>query len=192
MTEKQRCPWLNLRNSEYVEYHDQEWGVPVHNDQKHFELLCLEGAQAGLSWETILKKRITYQEVFKNFDPYVVSKFSDDYLNKILKNPGIVRNKLKVFSVRKNARAFLAIQKEFGSFDEYIWAFSERKIIYNKFKSLDQYPAKTPLSEVISKDLKKRGFSFVGPTIIYAYLQASGIVNDHSTNCFLSPLNKIR
>lgn len=180
---KNRCPWAGQKDF-YIKYHDKEWGIPVHNDRLHFEMLCLEGAQAGLSWETILKKRENYKKLFANFDPLKVSRFSDKSLKKILENPGIVRNRLKVFSVRQNAKVFLEIQKEFNSFDKYIWKFVNNKSIKNKWKSMKEIPTKTKESDSISKDLKKRGMNFVGSTIIYAYMQATGLVNDHVTSCF--------
>lgn len=183
---KKRCVWLKEGNELYVEYHDNEWGRPVHDDNKHFEMISLEGAQAGLSWETILKKRKRYQEVFSGFDPKKVARFSQSKIEKLLLDAGIVRNRLKVESTVSNAKEFLKIQKEFGSFDKYIWAFVEGKPIINKFKKLSDYPSKTELSDKISKDLKKRGFRFVGSTIIYAYMQAAGLVQDHSVGCYLS------
>jgi len=185
MKNKNRCFWLNIKNPLYVAYHDQEWGRPVHNDIRHFEMITLEGAQAGLSWETVLKKRENYRKLFMGFDPLKVSKFSDKKIEKLLLDPGIIRNRLKVESTVSNAKAFLEIQKEFLSFDKYIWSFTKGKTIFNHFESRKDYPSKTELSDVISKDLKKRGFRFVGSTIIYAYLQACGIVQDHSKECFL-------
>lgn len=184
MSEIKRCAWLNLKNEDYITYHDEEWGVPVYDDQKLFEMLILEGAQAGLSWETVLKKREGYRKAFKGFDIDLLSTIDDEYLEGQLQNPEIIRNRLKVFSVRKNAIAFLAIQKEFGSFSDYLWGFVDGKPMINSPKTLSDVPAKTPLSDAISKDLKKRGMSFVGSTIIYAYLQAAGLVNDHTTDCF--------
>ena len=156
----------------------------MHEDQKHFELLSLEGAQAGLSWETVLKKRDRYRKVFKGFDPCKVARLRDSTLEKLLLDPGIIRNRLKVYSTRDNAKAFLEIQNEFGSFDDYIWEFVNGKVVRNRPRTLNDYPAKTPLSDKISKDLKKRGFRFVGSTIVYAYLQAAGLVDDHSESCF--------
>ncbi len=185
-TSKQRCPWVNLNNYEYVLYHDHEWGKPVHDDRLLFEMLILEGAQAGLSWETVLKKRARYQEVFANFDPSKVAKFTPKKAATILQDPGIIRNRLKVASTISNAAAFLKVQKEWGSFAKYLWHFVDNKPIVNHFASLKDYPSKTPLSDRISKDLKKRGFRFVGSTIIYAYLQAVGLVNDHTFDCFKS------
>lgn len=183
---KKRCAWLNLTNPLYVEYHDKEWGVPIHDDIKLFEMLILEGAQAGLSWETVLNKRYHYQKVFLGFDPKKVARFSSRKIEALLLDPGIVRNRLKVESAVQNAKAFLAIQEEFGSFDYYIWQYVNFKPQENHFKSLAEYPKNTTLSDRISKDLKKRGFKFVGSTIIYAYLQAIGILNEHTSDCWLS------
>ena len=185
MTPK-RCSWVDLNNPLYVEYHDNEWGVPVHNDDKLFEMLILEGAQAGLSWATVLKKREAYRKLFLNFDPKKIAEFSDLDLERILEDASIIRNRLKIFSVRQNAKVFLQIQSEYGSFDEYIWKWTARKQIKNKWKSLSELPSKTPLSDLISKDLKKRGMNFVGSTIIYAYMQAIGIVDDHFQDCWKS------
>lgn len=179
-----RCPWVNLSNPIYIDYHDLEWGVPVHDDVRHFYMLTLEGAQAGLNWETILKKREHYVKCFAEFQVNKIAKFSGKKVEKILTNPGIIRNRLKVESVIKNAKAFLAIQKEYGSFDNYIWGFVDYKPIVNDYKNKNDYPSKTTLSDTISKDLKKKGFSFVGSTIVYAFMQAIGLVNDHSVNCF--------
>ena len=181
---KKRCPWLRPTNAEYVEYHDKEWGVPVHDDRLLFEMLILEGAQAGLSWETILKKRAEYKKVFKNFDPKKVAKMTAADQKKLMQNPGIVRNRLKIDSTITNAKAFLEVQKEFGSFDKYLWAFVDGKPIQNKFKKMGDYPSRSEVSDRISIDLKKRGFRFVGTTIIYAYMQAVGLTNDHSVDCF--------
>lgn len=184
MKNLERCGWVPKNNPEYQKYHDEEWGVAVHDDRKLFEMLVLEGAQAGLSWEIVLKKREGYREAFKNFDVNKISKMSDEDLEKLIKNPNIIRHKLKIFSVRKNALAFIKIQEGFGSFDNYIWSFIDNNPIINHIKSLDEIPTKTELSDKISKDLKKRGMSFVGSTIMYAYMQAIGIVNDHTTTCF--------
>jgi DNA-3-methyladenine glycosylase I len=181
---KKRCFWANPNNKEYIDYHDNEWGVPVYDDIKHFEMLSLEGAQAGLSWETILKKRDGYIKLFKGFDPKVVEEFSDEELEQILQNPKIVRNRLKVFSVRNNAKLFIDIQNQYGSFNSYIWGFTEGKQIINLPSDMSEIKSKTDLSDIISKDLKKRGFKFVGSTIIYAYLQAVGIIDDHTKECF--------
>ena len=170
----------------YAQYHDDEWGIEEHDDQMLFEMLILEGAQAGLSWETILKKREGYRKAFCNFDPTKVAKMKDAKLDALMNNAGIVRNRLKIYSVRKNAIAFLKIQKEFGSFDEYLWSYVDHKPIVNRFKSFEDVPTKTEISDAISKDLKKRGMSFVGSTIIYAYMQAVGMVNDHLKKCWCS------
>lgn len=181
--EKERCSWC-LKFDQYIQYHDEEWGVPVHDDRTHFEFLILEGAQAGLSWSTILKKREGYRKVFANFDPMKVAKFTDKKLETLLLNPAIVRNRLKVFAAVNNAKRFLEIQKEFGSFDFYIWSFVGHKPIQNKRKSLKEVPATTKESDALSKDLIKRGFKFVGSTVIYAHMQACGLVNDHVDSCF--------
>ena len=180
-----RCPWVGQNNPLYESYHDTEWGVPVHDDQKHFEMLILEGAQAGLNWETILKRREGYREAFKQFDPVTCANLSDAYLERLLTNPNIVRNRLKVFSARQNARVFITIQKEFGSFDAYVWQFVQYQPKINRLKSLQEVPALTKESNALSKDLKKRGMSFVGSTIMYAYMQAVGMVDDHIKECFL-------
>ena len=180
---KIRCDWAGS-DPIYIKYHDKEWGVPVHNDRKLFEMLILEGAQAGLSWITILKKRENYKKAFDNFEAELVAKYKTPKINKLLNDEGIVRNKLKVNSAVTNAKAFLLIQKEFGSFDKYIWSFVNGKPIKNKWKKLKELPTHTPLSDRISKDLKKRGFKFVGSTICYSFMQAVGIINDHLTNCF--------
>jgi DNA-3-methyladenine glycosylase I len=178
-----RCDWCGTEPI-YVDYHDKEWGVPVHDDRMHFEMIILDGAQAGLSWITILKRRDSYREAFDNFDAVKVSRYDDKKVEKLLTNPGIIRNRLKVNSAVKNAQAFLKIQEEFGSFDDYIWQFVNHKTIQNKWKKMSELPAKTAESDAMSKDLKKRGFSFVGSTICYAYMQAAGMINDHITNCF--------
>ncbi len=177
-----RCGWSegNLYNA----YHDTEWGVPVHDDQTFFEFLILEGAQAGLSWITILKKREAYLEAFDGFDPEKVAAYDDAKVEKLLQNAGIIRNRLKVKSAVQNAKAFLAVQKEYGSFDKFIWSYVDGKPIVGHWTSLNQVPAKTDLSDNISKDLKKKGFTFVGSTIVYSFLQATGIVMDHITSCF--------
>ncbi|ARN72781.1 DNA-3-methyladenine glycosylase I [Oceanicoccus sagamiensis] len=190
MTTIQRCNWCG-DDPIYQHYHDHEWGVPVYDDQTLFEFLTLEGAQAGLSWITILKKREGYRKAFANFEVEKVARFSDKKLEKLLLNPEIVRNRLKVFSTRKNAQAFIKVQKEFGSFSDYIWGFIDGQPIQNNWKNMSQVPATTAESDKISKDLKKRGFSFVGSTIIYAHMQATGMVNDHITGCYRhKPLKK--
>ncbi len=178
-----RCSWCE-GNEQYIEYHDKDWGVPVHDDNKHFEFLILEGAQAGLSWLTILKRRDNYRKVYDGFDPSIVAQYDEMKIQTLLKDPGIIRNKLKVRASVNNAKLFLDIQKEFGSFNKYIWGFTNAKIIKNSWRNLSEVPAKTELSDKISADLKKRGFKFTGSTIIYAHLQAAGIVNDHLTDCF--------
>ncbi len=177
-----RCGWA--RNDLAIHYHDTEWGVPLHDDRGLFEFLILEGAQAGLSWDTILAKRENYRKAFDNFDAAKVAKYSDAKCAKLLENPGIIRNRLKIASSVSNAKAFLAVQKEFGSFDAYIWSFVGGKPIDGKRKELGDVPAKTEISDAMSKDLKKRGFNFVGSTIMYAFMQATGMVNDHVTSCF--------
>ncbi len=166
------------------DYHDKEWGVPVHDDRLLFEFLTLEGAQAGLSWSTILKKRDNYRQVFANFDPVKVARFTKSKVENLLKDPGIVRNRLKVESTVSNAKGFLKVQKEFGSFDAYIWKFVGSRQMQNRWKSLKNLPAETDESCAMSKDLRRRGFRFVGPTICYAFMQATGLVNDHETTCF--------
>ncbi|MFD1002303.1 DNA-3-methyladenine glycosylase I [Ohtaekwangia kribbensis] len=183
MKEKVRCPWC-LGFDQYIEYHDNEWGVPVYDDRVHFEFLILEGAQAGLSWSTILKKREGYGKAFADFDPVKVSKFTEARLEKILQDPGIVRNKLKVYAAVNNAKRFLEVQKEFGTFSDYIWGFVDGKPIVNKRKSLSEVPATTKESDALSKDLIKRGFKFVGSTVMYAHMQACGLVNDHLVDCW--------
>ncbi len=178
-----RCSWANPKNALYLRYHDEEWGVPLHDDRMHFEMLILEGAQAGLSWETILNKREGYRKAFAAFDPAKVARFSDAKLNKLLEDPSIVRNRLKVFAARGNAHAFLEIQKEFGSFDAFIWGFVDGKVVRNRWRRLDQVPANTPASDALAKELKRRGCKFVGSTVCYAHMQAAGLVNDHLIDC---------
>lgn len=178
-----RCGWC-LKFDQYIKYHDEEWGKPVHEDRVHFEFLILEGAQAGLSWSTILKKRDGYRKAFADFDPVKVAKFTPARIEKILKDPGIIRNRLKVNAAVNNAKRFLEVQKEFGSFDKYIWSFVGGKPIVNKRKTLKQVPPTTKESDALSKDLIKRGFKFVGSTVIYAHMQACGLVNDHLVNCW--------
>jgi len=178
-----RCSWCG-DDPLYIKYHDKVWGVPEHNNRKLFAKLCLDGAQAGLSWITILRKEKNYYKAFDNFNAAKMAKYDQKKIDELLNNPGIVRNKLKVNAFITNAQAFLTVKKEFGSFDKYLWGFPDFKTINNKFKSLSEIPTKTPLAEEISKDLKKRGFKFVGPTIIYAFMQAIGMVNDHVVDCF--------
>jgi DNA-3-methyladenine glycosylase I len=181
---KKRCAWVRLDDPLMLEYHDREWGVPVHDDRKHFEFLILEGAQAGLSWSTVLKKREAYRKAFDHFDPAKVARFTAARIEKLLQDPGIIRNRLKIYSAVRNAKAFLKVQKEFGSFDTYCWRFVDGKPKVNKLTSMQQIPATSPESDAFSKDLKQRGFNFVGSTIIYAHMQAVGMVNDHLTDCF--------
>ncbi len=180
---KKRCEWA--KDEPNITYHDNEWGKPQHDDQKLFEFLILEGAQAGLSWTTILNRRDGYRKAFSNFDAKKVSKYTPKHVKKLLQDESIIRNRLKINSAINNARQFLKVQKEFGSFDEYLWGFVNHKPIKNKFKKLDDLPASTEISEKLSQDLKKRGFNFVGPTICYALMQAIGMVNDHTSNCYL-------
>jgi len=177
-----RCAWAE--HESMLEYHDKEWGVRVHDDRKIFEFLVLEGAQAGLSWQTILKRRSGYRRAFDNFDVEKVAKYTASDAKQLMNDAGIIRNRLKIKSTITNAQSFLKIQKEFGSFDKYIWGFVGGKTIKNKFKSIKEIPAQTKEAEALSKDLKQRGFSFVGPTIIYAHMQATGMVNDHEISCF--------
>jgi len=177
-----RCDWP--KNPIAVKYHDEEWGVPLHDDQKLFEFVVLEGAQAGLSWDTILAKRENYRKAFDNFDVQKVAKYSDGKVEKLLQDTGIIRNRLKVNAAVSNARAYIAVQKEFGSFDKYIWAFVDGKPILNRWQENSQVPATSEVSDAISKDMKARGFKFVGSTIIYAHMQATGMINDHLVSCF--------
>ena len=179
-----RCKWAEGVGLDYIRYHDEEWGVPVHDDRTQFEFLILEGAQAGLSWSTILNKREGYRKLFADFDPEKVARFTKKRVEKMLLDPSIVRNRLKVESAVTNAKAFLAIQNEFGTFSDYVWGFVDGKPIQNKFRNDSDVPATSPESDALSKDLKKRGFRFVGSTIIYAHMQATGMVNDHVTGCF--------
>jgi DNA-3-methyladenine glycosylase I len=181
---KKRCPWGDSEEKLLLDYHDREWGVPVHDDNKLFEMLVLEGAQAGLNWVTILRKREGYRRAFAGFDPKKVAAFNSKKVSKLLEDPAIIRNRRKVESAVDNAKALLKIQKEFGSFDKYIWSFVGGKPIGNKWKRLSDVPVVTPEAERMSKDLKKRGFRFVGPTICYAYMQAVGMVNDHLVECY--------
>jgi len=179
-----RCPWVDLTKPDYVAYHDEEWGVPIHDDRRLFEFLTLEAAQAGLSWYTILRKREGYRRAFADFDPVKVARFTQQKVEALMLDPGIVRNQMKIEAAVGNARRFLEVQAEFGSFDRYIWGFVNGKPIVNRPKSLEDYPSRTPLSDTISKDLKTRGFRFVGSTIVYAHMQATGMVDDHSVDCF--------
>ena len=183
MQEKTRCGWC-LKFDQYIQYHDEEWGAPVHNDQVHFEFLILEGAQAGLSWSMILKKREGYKKAFADFDPKKVARFTPARIEKILLDPGVVRNRLKVNAAVNNAKRFLEVQKEFGTFDKYIWGFVRGKPKINRWKNLKEVPATTKESDALSKDLIKRGFKFVGSTVMYAHMQACGLVNDHLVDCW--------
>jgi DNA-3-methyladenine glycosylase I len=180
---KRRCGWCGT-DPLYVRYHDEEWGVPVHDDRRHFEFLILEGAQAGLSWSTILKKRERYRAAFAGFDPARVARYGRRELARLMNDPGIVRNRLKIEGAAKNARAFLAIQEEFGAFDKYVWRFVGGRPIQNRWTHMRKVPATTAESDALSKDLKRRGLTFVGSTIVYAYMQATGMVNDHIVDCF--------
>ncbi len=182
-----RCDWVGHNKPHYESYHDKEWGVPLHDDQMRFEMLILEGAQAGLNWQTILLKRDGYRKAFKQFDPKKVAVMTDQELAILMGNEGIIRNRLKIWSSRQNALVFINIQEEFGSFDEYIWRFVKNRPIINRPKSMADINITSPESIALSKDLKKRGMSFVGPTIMYAYMQATGLVNDHLQSCFLCP-----
>ena len=180
---KNRCHWCNLGNPLYVEYHDKEWGVLVHDERKLFEMLLLEGFQAGLSWECVLNKREAFREAFDDFDYEKIAQYDDDRMELLMSNPGIIRHKLKILAARTNAIIFMKMQQEYGSFDQYIWHFTEGKIIYENHRTT------SPLSDTISKDLKKRGMKFVGSTIVYSYLQAIGIINSHEEGCFLFSTN---
>jgi len=182
--EPKRCGWVTKGNKLYEKYHDTEWGVPVHNDRKIFEFLILESAQAGLSWLTVLKKRGNYKKAFANFDPKKVAKFNKKDVERLMKDAGIIRNRLKIESAIQNAKLFLSIQKEYGTFSKYIWGFVQNKTIQGNRKTLKDLPAKTKESEELAKDLRSRGFRFLGPTICYAHMQATGMVNDHTKDCF--------
>jgi len=184
MDDKTRCEWVSGGNELYYDYHDNEWGVPVHDDRLLFEFLTLEGAQAGLSWATVLNKREGYRKAFDNFDYKKVAGYDQTKIDELLENPEIIRNKLKVNSTVTNARLIIEMQKEFGSFDQYIWGFVNGKTINNKWKDMSEVPVSTEISDAMSKDLKKRGFKFIGTTICYAFMQATGMVNDHSIDCF--------
>jgi DNA-3-methyladenine glycosylase I len=179
-----RCPWVPLDKPDYLAYHDQEWGVPVHDDRKQFEFLLLEGAQAGLSWYTVLRKREHYRQAFADFDPAIVAGFDPQQIEQMLQNAGLIRNRAKLESAVGNARRFLEIQAEFGSFSNYIWGFVDGRVKVNTLRQMSDYPATSKESDALSKDLKRRGFKFVGSTIIYAHMQATGLVNDHSVDCF--------
>jgi len=180
---KNRCPWVSS-DPIYIEYHDKEWGKPVHDDRLLFEFLILESFQAGLSWLTVLKKRENFRKAFSNFEAEKIAKFTPAKVEKLMQDAGIIRNRLKIEAAINNAKLYLKIQKEFGSFDKYVWSFVNGKTVVNKFKSLKDYPAKTALSDAMSEDMGKRGFKFRGSTICYAFMQAVGMVNDHTTDCF--------
>ena len=180
----QRCPWLDLDKPDYVAYHDREWGVPVHDDRKHFEFLTLESAQAGLSWYTVLRKRANYRQAFAEFDPAQVARFSAAKIEQMLQDPGLIRNRRKINAAVANARHFLAVQDEFGSFNAYVWRFVQGQPMVNEFRTLADLPATSRESDALSKDLKSRGFKFIGSTVIYAHMQATGMVNDHVLGCF--------
>jgi DNA-3-methyladenine glycosylase I len=182
--QQKRCSWVSVDNALLREYHDREWGVPNHNDRKHFEFLVLEAAQAGLNWSIVLNKREGYRRAFSQFDPEKVARYSAARIDKLTANPEIIRNRMKIEAAVKNARALLAVQEEFGSFDKYCWQFVDGKPRQNRWKSQGQIPATTPESDKFSRDLKQRGFSFVGSTVIYAHMQAVGMVNDHLVDCF--------
>lgn len=184
MKKKCRCQWVVEGNALYEAYHDEEWGVPVHDDRKHFEFLILEGAQAGLSWLTILKRREGYRKAFAHFDPVKVARFDQSKIEELLLDEGIIRNRLKVTSAVENAKRFLKIQEEFGSFDTYIWSFVGGKTIQNQRKTIQELTPQSTESIALSKDLRKRGFNFVGPTVMHAHMQAMGLINDHTTDCF--------
>jgi DNA-3-methyladenine glycosylase I len=179
-----RCPWVDLRKADYIAYHDQEWGVPVHDDRRLFEFLTLESAQAGLSWYTVLRKREHYRLAFDQFDPEKVARYDEQHMASLLANPGIIRNRQKVAAAVHNARRFLEVQEAFGSFATYMWQFVDGKPMVNALRTLSDYAATSPESEAMSKDLRQRGFKFVGPTICYAHMQATGMVNDHTLDCF--------
>jgi DNA-3-methyladenine glycosylase I len=179
-----RCPWVDPSKPDYVTYHDEEWGVPVHDDRKLFEFLVLEGAQAGLSWYTVLRKREHYRAAFDGFDPEKVARYDKRRVDALMKNAGLIRNRAKIEAAVNNARRFLEVQREFGSFDVYIWRFVDGRPIVNAWRSIADFPARTALSDTISADLKRRGFRFVGSTIVYAHMQATGMVNDHAVGCY--------
>ena len=179
-----RCAWLDLTKDDYVAYHDLEWGLPVHDDRVLFEFIILEGAQAGLSWYTVLRKRESYREAFGGFDPEIIAIYDEAKIAELLSNPGIIRNKQKVNAAIGNAKSFLDVRREFGSFDSYLWTFVGGKPKLNSFKNYSDIPATTPESDAMSKDLRERGFKFVGSTICYAHMQGTGMVNDHTTDCF--------
>lgn len=184
---KQRCPWCEDTFEQYVAYHDEEWGVPIYNDRKQFEFLILESAQAGLSWSTVLKKREGYRQAFAEFDPQAVARFDQNKIAELLQNPEIIRNRQKVEAAVNNARRFLEIREEFGTFSDYIWSFVDGAPIQNEWKRMEQVPATSPESDRLATDMKNRGFKFIGSTILYAHMQATGMVNDHLVSCFRHP-----
>ncbi len=179
-----RCPWVDLSKPDYVAYHDEEWGVPIHDDDTLFEFLTLESAQAGLSWYTVLRKRENYRKAFANFDAHKVARFTEKRIDRLMQNAGIIRNRQKIAAAINNAKSFLTVQSEFGTFAEYMWQFVDSRPIVNRPRTLKDYPATSTESDAMSKDLKQRGFKFVGSTICYAHMQATGMVNDHSLNCY--------
>lgn len=181
---RERCGWVKNTFDQYIQYHDEEWGIPVHDDKVHFEFMILESAQAGLSWSTVLKKREGYKNAFANFEVDKVALFGQEEIDKLILDPSIIRNKLKINAAVNNARKFLEVQREFDTFDQYIWSFVDHKPIVNHWNSLKEVPATSPQSDQLSKDLRKRGFKFVGSTIVYAHMQACGLVNDHTVDCF--------
>lgn len=181
---KKKCDWCLNQFEAYEKYHDEEWGVPVHDDRTHFEFLILEGAQAGLSWATILKRRSGYRKAFAEFNVHKVAQFTEEKIQSILQDPGVIRNKLKVRGAVTNAQKFIEVQKEFGSFDQYIWSFVHHSPIVNQWKTMNEVPATSPESDALSKDMKNRGFKFCGSTIMYAHMQACGLINDHTVDCF--------
>ena len=184
MCDKPRCPWVDMNKPDYVAYHDKEWGVPARDDRRQFEFLLLESAQAGLSWYTVLRKRENYRRAFADFDPAVVAHFGESQMAELLQNTGVIRNRAKLASAINNARCFLKVQEEFGSFSHYIWRFVGGHPKFNIIHTLTDYPTTSPEAEALSRDLKQRGFKFVGPTICYSHMQATGLVNDHSVDCF--------
>ncbi len=184
MNRPSRCPWVDLNKPEYIDYHDREWGVPIHDDTMLFEFLTLEAAQAGLSWYTVLKKRENYRKAFNQFDPKKMAKYDENRVERLLENAGIIRNRQKIMAAINNAQRFMEVQQEFGSFDAYMWRFVGGKPIVNKIRVLSDYPTTTHEAEAMSKDLRQRGFKFVGPTICYAHMQATGMVNDHTLDCY--------
>lgn len=184
MNNSTRCPWVDLHKSDYVAYHDEEWGVPVHDDRLMFEFLILEGAQAGLSWYTVLRKRQNYRIAFDNFDPAQVARYDERKIAELLSNPGLIRNRAKIEAALFNARCVLAVQESFGSFAGYLWRFVDGRPIVHELRTASDYPATSPESDAMSRDLRQRGFKFVGSTICYAHMQATGMVNDHTLDCF--------